>query len=87
LYFLRALEGEQQLDFTAAEADWKSFAEKSADKAAAQLSLADFYHRRLQPLEESRRFLPLRLLRRALRKNLRRPRAALLARVRTHFRR
>ena len=52
LYSLRALEDEQQLDFAAAEADWKSFAEKSADKLAAQLSLADFYHRRLQPLEE-----------------------------------
>jgi len=52
LYSLRALEDEQQLDFTAAETDWKSFAEKSADKSAAQLSIADFYHRRLQPLEE-----------------------------------
>ena len=52
LYSLRALEDEQLLDFTAAEADWKSFAEKSADKPSAQLSLADFYHRRLQPLEE-----------------------------------
>jgi predicted Zn-dependent protease len=52
LYSLRALEDEQQLDFTAAETDWKSFAEKSADKSAAQLSLADFYHRRLQTLEE-----------------------------------
>ncbi len=52
LYSLRALEDEQQLDFSAAEADWKSFAEKSADQSAAQLSLADFYHRRLQPLDE-----------------------------------
>ncbi len=52
LYALRALEDEQQLDFTAAEADWKSFGEKSADKPAAQLSLADFYHRRLRPLDE-----------------------------------
>ena len=52
LYSLRALEDEQQLDFTAAEADWKSFAEKAADKSAAQLSLADFYHRRLRPLDE-----------------------------------
>ena len=32
LYSLRALEAEQQLDFTAAEADWKTYAEKSADK-------------------------------------------------------
>ncbi len=52
LYSLRALEDEQQLDFTAAEADWKSFVEKSADKPAALLSLADYYHRRLQPLDE-----------------------------------
>ena len=52
LYSLRALEDEQQLDFTAAEADWKRLAEKSTDKSAAQLSLADFYHRRLQPLDE-----------------------------------
>ncbi len=52
LYALRALEDEQQLDFTAAEADWKSSGEKSAEKCAAQLSLADFYHRRLQPLDE-----------------------------------
>src|SRR5260370_17926616 len=50
LHSLRALEDEQQLDFTAAEADWKSFVEKSADKPAALLSLADYYHRSLQPL-------------------------------------
>jgi predicted Zn-dependent protease len=52
LYSLRALEDERQLDFAAAEADWKSYAEKSADKSAAQLLLADFYHRRLQPVDE-----------------------------------
>jgi tetratricopeptide (TPR) repeat protein len=52
LYALRALEDEQQLDFTAAEADWKSSGEKASEKCAAQLSLADFYHRRLQPLDE-----------------------------------
>jgi tetratricopeptide (TPR) repeat protein len=52
LYSLRALEDEQQLDFAAAEADWENFTEKSVDKSAAQISLADFYHRRLQPLEE-----------------------------------
>jgi predicted Zn-dependent protease len=52
LYSLRALEDEQQLDFDAAETDWKNFAEKSTDKPAAQLSLADFYHRRLRPLDE-----------------------------------
>src|SRR5258708_20302015 len=52
LYSLRALEDEQQLDFTAAEADWKSFAEKSTDKSAAQLLLADFYHPTLHPLHD-----------------------------------
>ncbi len=52
LYSLRALEDEQQLDFTAAESDWKMFVEKSANKAAAQLALADFYHRRLRPRDE-----------------------------------
>ena len=52
LYALLALEDEQQLDFIAAESDWKSFTEKSENKSAAQISFADFYHRRLQPLEE-----------------------------------
>jgi predicted Zn-dependent protease len=52
LYCLRALEDEQQLDFAAAESDWKSYIEKSADKAAGQLALADFYHRRLRPQDE-----------------------------------
>jgi cellulose synthase operon protein C len=52
LYSLRALEDEQQLDFVAAESDWKSYVEKSADKAATQFVLADFYHRRLRPQDE-----------------------------------
>jgi predicted Zn-dependent protease len=52
LYSLRALEDEQQLDFAAAEADWKLYAEKTAGKVVAQLALADFYHRRLQPQNE-----------------------------------
>ncbi|HEY6263795.1 MAG TPA: tetratricopeptide repeat protein [Candidatus Acidoferrum sp.] len=52
LYSLRGLEDEQQLDFAAAESDWKMYVEKSADKAAAQLALADFYHRRLRPQDE-----------------------------------
>jgi predicted Zn-dependent protease len=52
LYSLRAMEDEQQLDFAAAEADWKSYAENSADKGAAQLALADFYHRRVRPQDE-----------------------------------
>jgi hypothetical protein len=52
LYSLRALEDEQQLDFTAAEADWKKYAEVATDKGAARLALADYYHRRLRPREE-----------------------------------
>ena len=52
LYSLRALEDEQQLDFSAAEADWKLYTEKAANKPVAQLALADFYHRRLQSQNE-----------------------------------
>src|SRR6266481_6616592 len=52
LYSLRALEDEQQLDFTAAESDWKAYVENSSDKAGAQLALADFYHHRLRPADE-----------------------------------
>ena len=52
LYSLRALEDEQQLDFTAAESDWKAYVENSADKGNAQLVLADFYHHRARPAEE-----------------------------------
>lgn len=57
LYALRAREAEQQLDFTAAENDWKKHVELASNKPAAELnqarlSLADFYHRRLRPREE-----------------------------------
>ncbi len=52
LYSLRALEDEQQLDFTSAEADWKKYTEVAADRAAARLALADFYHRRLRSHDE-----------------------------------
>jgi tetratricopeptide (TPR) repeat protein len=52
LYSLRALEDEQQLDFTAAESDWKSYVDNSSDKITAQLALADFYHHRLRPGDE-----------------------------------
>jgi tetratricopeptide (TPR) repeat protein len=52
LYSLRAMEDEQALDFEAAEKDWKTWAEKADDKAAANLDLADFYERRLKPREE-----------------------------------
>ena len=49
LYSLRALEDEQQLDFKAAETDWKVYAENAEDKVSGRLALADFYHRRLRP--------------------------------------
>ena len=52
LYSLRAMEDEQQLDFIAAESDWKAYADNSSDKISAQLALADFYHRRLRPADE-----------------------------------
>src|SRR5262249_27529364 len=52
LYSLRALEDEQQLDFGAAEVDWKLYVENSSNKTVAQLALADFYHRRLRPEDE-----------------------------------
>ena len=54
LYSLRALETEQVLDFDAAESDWKQFAQKAQDKGAANLALADFYHRRVRPADEVR---------------------------------
>jgi Flp pilus assembly protein TadD len=53
LYSLRALEDEQQLDFAAAETDWKLYATKATNKSAGKLELADFYHRRLQPQDET----------------------------------
>jgi cellulose synthase operon protein C len=52
LYSLRALEGEQQLDFTAAESDWKAYVTNASNKTNVQLALADFYHRRLRPSDE-----------------------------------
>lgn len=52
LYSLKALEEEQKLDFGAAEADWKLYLQNSTDKSAAQLALADFYHRRHRPQDE-----------------------------------
>ena len=52
LYSLRALEDEQQLDFVAAEKDWRAYAQLATNKINAQLALADFYHRRLRPQEE-----------------------------------
>ena len=52
LYALRARTDEQTLDFTVAEADWRSYVAHAKDLPAAQLELADFYHRRLQPQQE-----------------------------------
>jgi hypothetical protein len=52
LYSLRALEDEQQLDFSAAESDWKAYVDNSSDKISAQLALADFFHHRLRPADE-----------------------------------
>jgi tetratricopeptide (TPR) repeat protein len=52
LYSLHALEDEQQLDFTAAESDWKTYAESASSKTPAQIALADFYQRRVRPLDE-----------------------------------
>jgi tetratricopeptide (TPR) repeat protein/Flp pilus assembly protein TadD len=52
LYSLKALEEEQKLDFTAAEADWKLYLQNAADKFSAQMALADFYHRRHRPQDE-----------------------------------
>src|SRR5580700_2623567 len=49
LYRFRAQEAEVALDFTAAEADWKTYAQTAADPYAAQIELADFYHRRIRP--------------------------------------
>jgi len=52
LYGLRAQEDEQQLDFAAAESDWKKRLDLAPNKPAAALELADFYHRRIRPTDE-----------------------------------
>ncbi len=52
LYRLRAQQAEAALDFVAAEADWKSYAQHAADGYAAQIELADFYHRQIRPRQE-----------------------------------
>ncbi len=52
LYALRALEAEQQLDFNAAENDWKKYSEIAPDNTAGRVAMADFYHRRLRPVDE-----------------------------------
>ena len=52
LYRLRAQEAEVALDFVAAEADWKTYAQTAADRYGAQIELADFYDRRIRPRDE-----------------------------------
>ena len=52
LYSLRGMEAERQLDPTAAESDWRKYADLASDKFAGQIALADFYHRRLEPAKE-----------------------------------
>jgi predicted Zn-dependent protease len=52
LYALRARESERLLDFAAADNDWNEFAARVADPAEGQLALADFYQRRLRPVDE-----------------------------------
>lgn len=52
LYALRAVQEEQSLHFTAAENDWQAWAAHAPHHAAAELDLAHFYARRLQPQKE-----------------------------------
>ncbi len=52
LLSLRARQQEAALDFTAAERDWKAYAATAPDHLAAELDLADFYHRRLAVHDE-----------------------------------
>jgi cellulose synthase operon protein C len=52
LLSLRAMSEEQQLDFDAAERDWKAYAQKAANRERAGFALADFYHRRARPTDE-----------------------------------
>jgi hypothetical protein len=52
LYSLKAMNEEALLDFAGAEADWRKYAGAATDRAAGQLALADFYHRRLRPSDE-----------------------------------
>src|ERR1700678_2496926 len=49
---LRASEAELAMDYAAAEADWREYARLAADRSGAAIALADFYHRRLRPLDE-----------------------------------
>jgi tetratricopeptide (TPR) repeat protein len=59
LYALRARAEEQALDFTAAEQDWRSYVGHAKDAPAAEMELADYYERRLQPQQEIAALLAL----------------------------
>ena len=52
LYRLRAHEDERALDFTAAEADWRKYAQLSRNHIESYTELADYYHRREQGAKE-----------------------------------
>jgi hypothetical protein len=52
LLALRARQCEQLQDSVCAEADWRRYGDLAADKQAALLELADYYHRRLEPAKE-----------------------------------
>lgn len=52
LSLMRARVDEEALDFASAEADWKKRADLLPDHAEGEIELADFYHRRLRPLDE-----------------------------------
>jgi thioredoxin-like negative regulator of GroEL len=52
LYRLRAHEDELQLDFVAAEADWRQYVRLAKDQGAAWLDLADYFDRRYEPTAE-----------------------------------
>ena len=62
LHSLRAREAERQLDFVAAEADWKRHAELAEDRGAGTLALADFYQRRARPRDEAEALLAVAAL-------------------------
>lgn len=57
LYRLRSQEAEQALDFARAEADLQRYAQLATDKFEANIALADYYQRRLEPAKELRALL------------------------------
>jgi thioredoxin-like negative regulator of GroEL len=52
LYKLRAQEAELQLDFPAAEADWRTYVQLSSNNATAWNQLAEYFDRRHQPAQQ-----------------------------------